>query len=79
MKRKPDDWADKTAAKFVTATALNGFTRGMISDLIRSVDRAAEKRGFRRAVKLLREEPDVWDRTDSAYSAADWLEEQERK
>ena len=59
MKRKPDDWANRAAMRCVTLAVVSRALR------------VAEKRGFKRAVKLLREKH--WT------IEADWLEEQERK
>ncbi len=70
MKTKKPDWADKKAA------SIEGEYGISIGDCSRAL-RAAERRGFKRVVKLLRMMavgPDTnWQ------NWADWLEERERK
>ncbi len=70
------EWADKFAVEQVRAIDPHAMTTplhfGVAAKIARAL-RAAEKRGFRRAVKLLREHP-----KGSDWFAA-WLEEQERK
>ena len=75
MKRKPD-WADQTASR--QRYALKDGVATISLRAIAQALRAANRRGFKRAVKLLREEgARLW--MSPMTDAADWLEEQERK
>lgn len=67
MKRK--DWADKQALKWMRIA----FIRELETEDIAGALRAAEKRGYMRAVKLLRETAEV--RNSAWNDAADWLEQ----